>query len=127
MELSVHEMEPGVDRPSVDRTEDLLFARRPLASSCSKSFVETSFCKPCVLPLLCYKVSAALLEMCEQVFPHKLVHGEDDGAGEGEEGPVAKVHSGVRFWMIGRLLYQLQEDLVYKAIFFHRLVKDSLD
>merc|ERR1719242_1426390 len=118
MELSVHEMEPGVDRPSVDRTEDLLFARRPLASSCSKSFVETSFCKSCVLPLFCHKVSTALLEMCEQVFPDKFVHGEDDGAGEGEEGPVAEVNPGVRFWMIGRLLYQLQETSFTRQSFF---------
>ena len=45
-------MESRIDWSSVDCAKDLLFAWRPLASSRSKSFVETSFSKSCVLTLL---------------------------------------------------------------------------
>ena len=50
--------------------------------------------KPRVLPLLCDEVCWAFLEMCQEVFPDQFVHRENDGAGQGDQGPVTKVHPG---------------------------------
>ena len=41
MKLSVHEMEPCIDGPSVNGTQNLLFRRRPLSSSGAEGFVKT--------------------------------------------------------------------------------------
>ncbi len=40
VKLSVHEVEPRVDGPTVDSAEDLLFRRWPLSSACTQRLVE---------------------------------------------------------------------------------------
>ena len=63
----------------------------------------------------------------QTVHTHHLVNGEDDGAGEGEEGPVAQVDPTVGLWMVRCLLNELEKDLVDQAILAHCLVQHRLD
>ena len=58
---------------------------------------------PCIFAFFGDKIGGALLEVGEQVFADQLVHGEDDGAGQGEQGPVAQVDPAVGFRVVRRL------------------------
>lgn len=89
MILSVHKMKSGVNGPSVDGAQDLLFGQGPLSPSRSLRFEQTLLSEPGVFSLLGHVISTAFLQMCDEVPPDGLVGRQDHGAGQAKKGPVA--------------------------------------
>ena len=98
-----------------------------LMSSGAQGFVIAFFGKSRIFSLLGDQIGRALLQVGEQVLAHGLVDGQDDGAGQGHEGPVPEVDPGVGLGVVGGLLDELQEELVDETVLLHGLFQHALN
>lgn len=127
MVLPIHEVEPRVDRSSIDRTHDLLPTRRPLPSTGALGLEETLLGEPRVLAFLANEIASTTFQMAYQIFPNYFLRGKDNATGQREQCPVAEVNARVRIRMVGRLLDQLQIEFVQQRFLAHATIHDRLD
>lgn len=127
MVLSVHKVEPCVDRPPVDRANNFFPARRPLSSARSLRFEEALLRKPGVLALLGDEIASAALQVTNEILTDHLLGWQDDTAGQREQCPVTQVDARVWIRVVCGLLDQLQVKLVQERLLAHAAIHNGLN